>query len=253
MKRRKKGSRSDLNLVTPPPLSLQIKYPSIASPQGMATLHTGVAEMKNMSARYAMGWAVGTLDGETMLMHNGDTSHFHSMVLLLPDRALGIVMLANASGFEQLTLMQVDQIAYSVARTLIHEAQPKPVSLQIGMRLFYWDTLLLPLLLVAGIVYGVMRWHGGTALAPWPVFAMVAAYLAIGAVSLFTIPGVIPFSLSSMRVFFRKWRMPWWQTGFSGSAGASPASILCCCSASRSSKGPPTGHLQETRNGRAIK
>jgi CubicO group peptidase (beta-lactamase class C family) len=66
----------------------------ILSPQGIDTLHTA-----DSLSSYGMGWVIQGEPGSTRIWHNGDTSNFHSNMLLLPDQQLGIVVLVNVNGF----------------------------------------------------------------------------------------------------------------------------------------------------------
>ena len=86
----------------------------ILSPQGIATLHSPAAPLDDPLFHYAMGWSTGPIDGESVLMHNGDTGYFHSTIILLPEQHWGVVLLANASGFAQ--LHQVDGICRNLVQ-----------------------------------------------------------------------------------------------------------------------------------------
>ncbi|MBK9710148.1 MAG: beta-lactamase family protein [Kouleothrix sp.] len=44
---------------------------------------------------YGMGWFVGDYYGSRLIFHGGDNEYFHSDVLLLPERQLGVVLLSN--------------------------------------------------------------------------------------------------------------------------------------------------------------
>lgn len=70
----------------------------VLSSQGIAALHAAGAEMTATSS-YGMGWVVHNQAGAIRLEHNGDTSNFHSNLLLLPDQRIGIVILTNVNGF----------------------------------------------------------------------------------------------------------------------------------------------------------
>lgn len=70
----------------------------VLSPQGVAELHAAGAKM-TASSSYGMGWVVHDQPGGIKLEHTGDTSNFHSNMLLLPDQQLGIVILTNVNGF----------------------------------------------------------------------------------------------------------------------------------------------------------
>jgi len=101
-----------------------------------------------------MGWEVGTLDGMSIISHTGDDGSNHSMVILMPERGSGIVLLANASGFEQ--NLPINQIAEGIASLMSGKA-PTPVSPPIHYSLLYWTILFTPFLQVLGIAYSWRR------------------------------------------------------------------------------------------------
>lgn len=78
---------------------------SILSTNGIAEMHRPVAAV-GTGGRYAMGWVVGTLKGEPVIWHGGDTANYHADVILVPKRQLGIVILANVNN----ALIQADQL-----------------------------------------------------------------------------------------------------------------------------------------------
>jgi len=128
---------------------------SILSAQGIAELHAPAIVIGG-DEHYAMGWAVGTADGIPLVMHSGDSGHFHSIAVLMPDRGSGFVLLANASGFVQ--IRQVDEIAGGVF-SLLNGKAPAPVSLPINVRFLYWAVMLTPLLMILGIAYSWRYWR----------------------------------------------------------------------------------------------
>jgi len=70
----------------------------VLSPAGIDTLHTAGPKISQTSS-YGMGWVINTYIGPRKIEHNGDTSNFHSNLLLLPDQQIGIVVLVNVNGF----------------------------------------------------------------------------------------------------------------------------------------------------------
>lgn len=128
---------------------------SILSPQGMAELHAPAIAMHKGDEHYAMGWSVSTLDGIPIVSHTGDTGLFNAVLLLMPDRGTGFVLLANASGFEQVT--QVNQTAIGVFN-LLNGKPATPASIPIKVRFLYWAVLLTPLLMIIGIAYSWRHW-----------------------------------------------------------------------------------------------
>jgi len=122
---------------------------SILSPQGVAEMHAP-AISTGSDEYYAMGWGLGTADGKPIIQHAGDTGHFHSIVVLMPDSSSGYILLANASGFEQLG--QVDAIASGIFY-LLNGKSPSAVSLPVHVRFLYWAVMLTPILMLLGIAY----------------------------------------------------------------------------------------------------
>jgi hypothetical protein len=45
-----------------------------------------------------MGWVIHNQGGLTRIEHNGDTSNFHSNMLVLPEEQIGVVILTNVNG-----------------------------------------------------------------------------------------------------------------------------------------------------------
>ena len=121
----------------------------ILSPQRVVEMHTPAIPAW-ADLYYGMGWEMGALDGIPIISHTGDDGSNHSMVVLMPSRGSGIVLLTNASGFEQNP--QINQIAEGVANLLNGETSV-PVSAPISYRFLYWIILLMPLLMVFGIAY----------------------------------------------------------------------------------------------------
>ena len=167
----------------------------ILSPQGIAELHNPAAPMKMPGYYYAMGWAVSPFDGNNSISHSGDHGNFHSAVIMQPERRHGIVLLANASGFEQ--VLQVDGIARGVMN-LLNDKEPAPVTLPFMFRFLYWSVLLTPLLQGAWIISTLINGQP----VGWQAIIAIILNLAAAIFFLFGVPGMVPFPLSSLRVFY---------------------------------------------------
>ena len=72
------------------------------SPEGIDMLHAA-----GPNSAYAMGWISGGEAGSRRIEHTGDTSNFHSNMLLLPDQQIGIVILINVSGYSNITAINI--------------------------------------------------------------------------------------------------------------------------------------------------
>jgi CubicO group peptidase (beta-lactamase class C family) len=165
---------------------------SILSPQGMAELHAPPIPRGGEDRYYAMGWSVSSLDGIPIVSHSGDVGHFHSAVVLMPDRGSGFILLANASGFVQ--LWQVDDMARGIF-SLLNGKLPAPVSLPPGPRFLYWAVLLTPLLQIVGIVASWRYWRNRRI---GQIVLTGVLYLAIPLLWLFVIPSVMEVPIWSV-------------------------------------------------------
>lgn len=168
---------------------------SVLSPQGIAELHAPAAPTNEGDSHYAMGWNVGTWNGIPLVQHNGDDGRNHATVILMPDRDSGIILLANASGFEQ--ILQVDEVAKGVLTMLNGEA-PAPVVLPFQLRFLYWAILLAPLTQILGIVF---VWRRRKGIKGWGVLLTVVLNLAV-VLFLFALAQNIPFPLRSLLAFY---------------------------------------------------
>jgi len=122
---------------------------SITSPQGMAELHAP-AISQGGEQYYAMGWNVGKADGISYLVHAGDAGRNHAIVILMPDRNSGLILLANASGFVQSE--QVNDIGREIFY-LLNGKPAVPVTLPLSLQLQYGGLILTPLFQILGIVF----------------------------------------------------------------------------------------------------
>lgn len=167
---------------------------SVLSPQGIGELHAPAIPAGG-DADYAMGWAVGKMDGESAVWHSGDDGSNHSMVILMPDRGLGISLLANASGFEQ--LVQVDAIALGVL-SLLNGQAPAPVSVPWRLPFLYWAIMLAPLLMILGIAISWRYWRNKGV---GHILVVVLLYSGVALLWLIVVPQLTNgFLWSGMRV-----------------------------------------------------
>jgi len=167
---------------------------TILSAQGIAELHAPAIPLGGDNY-YAMGWILSTWDGLPIVWHDGNTGHFHSIVSLMPERSSGVVLLANASGFEQQD--QVYEIAKDVV-SLLNDKAPVPFSLPISSRFRYWVFLLTPLLQILGIALVCRKRQS---IKGWGVILTVVLNIAIVAF-LFGLAQLIPFPFPSLLVFY---------------------------------------------------
>jgi CubicO group peptidase (beta-lactamase class C family) len=147
---------------------------SVLSPQGIAEMHAPAISMQG-DQHYAMGWIVGTYEEIALVFHNGDSSRFRSDVILMPDRNSGLVLLANASGYEHMQSQVVDRIALGVF-SLLNGKPAAPASVPFLGHFLYWTTLLTPLLQILGIVF---VWRKRQGMKSWSVILTVILNLAL--------------------------------------------------------------------------
>ena len=169
---------------------------SILSPQGISELHAPAIPRTPEDHHYAMGWNAGTVDGIPLVFHDGDDGNFRSMIILMPDSRSGFVVLANATGYEQMS--QVPAVALGVFN-MLNGKPPAPIpSVPLGPRFLYWAIPVTLLLQIVGIALG---WRSRRCIKGWRVLLTVV--LNLGAILLlFGLSQLIPFPFPSMLVFF---------------------------------------------------
>ncbi len=168
---------------------------TVLSAKGIEELHAP-AIATSPEANYAIGWNAGTVDGMPAVWHGGNLGNFSAFIILTPDLESGIVLLANASGYEQYD--QIAQVALGVHSMLNGKPAAPVVSPPFYFRFLYWAILLTPLIQLLGIVLG---WQNRQRIKGWGVLLTVV--LNLGAILLlFGLSQLIPFSLPSMLVFF---------------------------------------------------
>jgi len=189
---------------------------AILSPQGMTQLHRPAVSIGDIpigpkATFYGMGWVVGPTNGTPTVWHNGDTGRFHAILLMAPERSLGIVLLANVSGLEH--LIGIDDIAKGVLSLLQGQAPATTSTTRILFRLFYWAILFAPELLLIGVARGAWRWRrgdfAGLAQQPharrkqlWCILLMVLPNLAAVLFFLFGVPQISGLPLTAFRILY---------------------------------------------------
>ena len=118
------------------------------------------------------------------------------MVLLMPERDAGFVLLADASGYEQMP--QIEGVAVGLFNMLNGKPAAPIPSLPFGPRFFYWAIPLIPLLQILGIL---LAWRKRQSIKGWSVLLTVILNLA-AILLMFGLSQLVPFPLPSMLVYF---------------------------------------------------
>lgn len=125
----------------------------ILSPEGIAELHRGVAEVVNMgisAGQYGMGWFITDIGQTETVWHTGSVPDFSSYMALLPEQKKGVILLVNAGQF-MMTPVLGDVGAELAALLAGQQPPPSPLSF---IRFTPWATralLLIPLLQILGV------------------------------------------------------------------------------------------------------
>jgi len=167
---------------------------SILSPQGITELHAPAILMGG-NDHYAMGWVVGTMDEIPAVWHGGTDVSNLAMLILMPERGLGVVLLSNAGGFVQAS--QVDQMARGVV-SLLNGKPPVPISLPIASIFLYWIILLTPLLMILGIAYSWRYWRNKGV---GHILLTVILYGGVALLWLFGVPLLTAPIWTTLRIF----------------------------------------------------
>jgi hypothetical protein len=162
---------------------------SVLSAPGIAKMHTPPVLANGGAAQYAMGWDVGKLDGTPFVGHSGLLYNSRAAIMLLPESQRAVILLANASGFEQ--LLDLDQVIRGVA-SMLEGKTPVPISTPWQLPFLYWSILLVLLVQILGIVYSWRHWRSkGLA----HIVLTVVLYGGIACVWLAVVPQVMATQL----------------------------------------------------------
>lgn len=99
---------------------------AVLSPDGIAQLHYPAAIMNPRGGRgdaYGMGWVISS-SGEPSIWHGGDTANFHSDMIILPRKHLGVVVFMNVNGNLAMTTNAQAVIAQGVQQLLLRQQPP---------------------------------------------------------------------------------------------------------------------------------
>jgi CubicO group peptidase (beta-lactamase class C family) len=165
----------------------------VLSPSGIDALHSPGAKM-GPSSSYGMGWIVRGQPGSRKIEHTGDSSNFHSNMLLLPDQQLGIVILINVSGYSQINAINIP--IEGVAALLLGQDLTAAVDPPAN-----WVSPLIPLVplfilvvWIAGSYLFIQRWRRQKKLPPrglprlWRYFLPLAIDLILASIAWIFVP-----------------------------------------------------------------
>lgn len=99
---------------------------SVLSPEGIAQLYHPAAIMNPHGGRgdaYGMGWVISS-SGEPAIWHGGDTANFHSDLIMLPRKRVGIVVVMNVNRDLAMRTNAQGVIALGVQRLLLAQQPP---------------------------------------------------------------------------------------------------------------------------------
>ena len=147
-----------------------------------AAVDTLLAPWPRYETGYAMGWGVGFWEGERILRHGGMLPGYSAFMALLPDRRMGVVVLANVNS--AIALPARNQLAYDILQVATG-ADPGPVIP--FERLARFSVLLLTLGALGWLAHHARRWwrQGRPTSVQWTARAVGLASLQIAAPLLF--------------------------------------------------------------------
>lgn len=174
----------------------------ILSPHGVETLHT-----PDSISSYGMGWLIQGEPGSTRIWHNGDTSNFHSNMLLLPDQHIGIIVLVNINGFLNSTAVNIPigGVADILLGNSLSEHTNPPFTL------IPYLILVAPLLVavtwIAGSLLFIRRWqhrhelHADGVGLFWRLYLPLAIDLLPVILALIVLPSQLRTPMETIRLF----------------------------------------------------
>lgn len=143
-----------------------------------AAVDTLLAPWPRYETGYAMGWGVGFWKGERILRHGGMLPGYSAFMALLPDRRMGVVVLANVNS--AIALPAREQVAYDILQAAIG-ADPGPaVPFE---RLARFSVLLLTLGALGWLAHHARKWwrQGRPTTVQWTLRGVGLASLQVAA------------------------------------------------------------------------
>jgi len=140
----------------------RFKTTAILSPASIAEMQRPVPRTADGAEFHAMGWdSVIPIGSATTIVKGGASVDFNAMMILIPERRLGLVVLMNANKGLDATLgdQRLSRLPYNVAELLLGQqptafpADPKPT-------LFYAILFLAVIVQAAGMAYTALRLFG---------------------------------------------------------------------------------------------
>lgn len=105
---------------------------SVISPESLAEVWRPEVTI-TPSRRYAKGWQIASLDGVPIITHGGEVANYRAEIIIVPERKLGVVVLANCNN-GLVAQLGLDRIAPDVVRLLLDK--PLPLH-RVTLRRFY--------------------------------------------------------------------------------------------------------------------
>jgi CubicO group peptidase (beta-lactamase class C family) len=101
----------------------------------------GIAEMERPapqsgSARYGMGWTLGTLGGVKVIWHSGDEPNFHAGMYLVPEGNWAVIVLENVNSSNPVATSQVQAPEAGVTRLVAGGQAPDATGFATGYVVF---------------------------------------------------------------------------------------------------------------------
>jgi len=173
----------------------------ILSAHGIETLHT-----PDSISSYGMGWVIQGEPGSTKIWHNGDTSNFHSNMLLLPDQHIGIVILINVNGFLNSAALNIpiEGVAEILLGNGVTANTNPPASIIPKMLL---AAFLIPMIWIAVLYRFIRRWQRRGELRPhsirlfWRFFLPLVIDLFPVILAWVIVPGQFHTSMATIGLF----------------------------------------------------
>lgn len=174
----------------------------VLSLKGIDTLHTA-----GPTSSYAMGWEVRGQPGSRTINHAGDTSNFHSNMLLLPDQQIGIVILINVNGYTHVSSVNIP--AAGVAEIMLSHnlsTAVDPPANWVAPTIPFVPLFIL-ILWIAGSYLFIKRWRQLGKLPPrsivqlWRYFLPLAIDLCLASIAWIIVPRQFLTPLDTIRLF----------------------------------------------------
>jgi CubicO group peptidase (beta-lactamase class C family) len=174
------------------------KDPALLMPESYEKLHSESKEISS-NRSYGLGWHTNQINGSEIYKHSGDTITYHALIVLLPERQSGFIVLTNTN-----SLLQGSAVDDRIGNNLINLLSDREVTTG-GINFLY---LYVFASIALAVILGLLAFRIRSLFKEWglkesqkKLFVSISIDFVIGLLLLFLVPKMIGSNVTILRMF----------------------------------------------------